>query len=352
MLSKFILSSIIFLSYFWITTARSYPIKQIRLNHCFPTDTVTCTVDLPIIQGANYTKYQDDSIYRRVYSVLRSATYTHGRDFGKGSHKGLDIATAEGTPVYASADGIVIHAGWQEGRGRFVTIEHIHNQEKLWTTYAHLSQVLTNTWDKVREGQLIGEVGDTGNSYGSHLHFQLDKNQDNRHPRHFINCAGQNNDIVNEGRCQDQMYANTLDPILFIESQTTVSQNSFVSKEKMESKKANITISWFNGGYIPINFTQTLILQNKSIQEIGNQQLSDPITIEYDSKKLHIIPSTIRSIQDSRKVFIIGLQPSINIVIIKQGDTVLHKIPVIIGNEPTFARNNNKIISTMHHYLF
>lgn len=85
-------------------------------------------------------------------------------------HEGLDFAADRGTPVYATADGEVTMAGWQSGYGNMVEITHGYNYV---TRYAHLSKFRTKPGTKVKRGDLIGEVGNTGKSTGNHLHYEV-----------------------------------------------------------------------------------------------------------------------------------------------------------------------------------
>jgi len=85
-------------------------------------------------------------------------------------HEGLDFAADRGTPVYATADGEVTMAGWQSGYGNLVEINHGYNYV---TRYAHLSKFRTKPGTKVKRGDLIGEVGNTGKSTGNHLHYEV-----------------------------------------------------------------------------------------------------------------------------------------------------------------------------------
>lgn len=87
------------------------------------------------------------------------------------NHKGLDIAADGGTDIYASADGVVVSAGWNSGGyGYFVMIDHLNGYQ---TVYAHMSTVYAMTGMEVTRGQLIGAVGTTGNSTGNHCHFEV-----------------------------------------------------------------------------------------------------------------------------------------------------------------------------------
>lgn len=87
---------------------------------------------------------------------------------GSTNHKGLDIGFPIGTKVYACEKGTVIHAGWSGGFGKLIIVDHGNGMQ---TYYAHLSKINTAKGMKVVRGQNIGEVGNTGNSTGPHLHL-------------------------------------------------------------------------------------------------------------------------------------------------------------------------------------
>ncbi len=85
-------------------------------------------------------------------------------------HTGVDIGAPQGTPVHATADGIVIHAGWNGGYGRCVIIDH-GNGFQTW--YAHLSRMDVIEGQEIRQGETLGAVGTTGRSTGAHLHYEV-----------------------------------------------------------------------------------------------------------------------------------------------------------------------------------
>jgi len=89
---------------------------------------------------------------------------------GRRSHKGIDLAAPTGTPVYATADGIVAKAEWFSSYGNYIQIEH---GGELQTRYAHLSGYSVREGDRVNKGDLIGYVGSTGRSTGPHLHYEV-----------------------------------------------------------------------------------------------------------------------------------------------------------------------------------
>lgn len=89
---------------------------------------------------------------------------------GMRRHKGVDLAAPTGTPIYATADGVVSRAGPFSSYGNFVSIEH---GAQLQTRYAHMSRVVAHTGEHVKKGDLIGYVGTTGRSTGPHLHYEV-----------------------------------------------------------------------------------------------------------------------------------------------------------------------------------
>jgi murein DD-endopeptidase MepM/ murein hydrolase activator NlpD len=89
-------------------------------------------------------------------------------------HAGVDLAAAEGTPIYAAGDGQVANAGWSGGYGNYTCIYHGRYQGKgLSTCYGHQSELLVHAGQQVHRGDLIGRVGSTGASTGDHLHFEV-----------------------------------------------------------------------------------------------------------------------------------------------------------------------------------
>jgi murein DD-endopeptidase MepM/ murein hydrolase activator NlpD len=88
---------------------------------------------------------------------------------GSRNHKGIDIASDYGTPVYAADGGEVIMAEYYYGYGRFVKIKHDNGDI---TYYAHLSCINVSVGDKVGQGDMIGEMGCSGTATGTHLHFE------------------------------------------------------------------------------------------------------------------------------------------------------------------------------------
>ena len=101
------------------------------------------------------------------------------RDF----HSGMDIASEPGTPVKATADGIVSYAGWSGGSGNLVALEHGLGFS---TYYAHNRLVVVKIGQKVKRGDILSYVGSTGNSTGPHLHYEVWKEGRSLNPSTYI----------------------------------------------------------------------------------------------------------------------------------------------------------------------
>lgn len=99
-------------------------------------------------------------------------------------HKGVDIPAPDNTNIMSSDDGIVIFSGSQSGYGNIVKIKHF--DDKI-TVYAHNTSNLVKEGDVVKKGQVIAKVGSTGNSTGSHVHFEVIINEENINPLDSVN---------------------------------------------------------------------------------------------------------------------------------------------------------------------
>ena len=89
-------------------------------------------------------------------------------------HNGLDLAApGEGTPTYAADSGIVLYARWSDSAGNWVVIDHGNG---FVTKYMHHTSYTVTEGQYVEKGQQVGYVGNTGNSFGAHLHFQVELN--------------------------------------------------------------------------------------------------------------------------------------------------------------------------------
>ena len=118
-------------------------------------------------------KYKSDIIIRN--DNRGDGAFASNRS-GKRIHKGLDLLANVGTAVYAAKSGKVISATENKGMGKYIIIQH---RDNLVTVYGHLSDIFVRQDDYLRQGQIIGSVGKTGNAKAvdmlAHLHFEIRK---------------------------------------------------------------------------------------------------------------------------------------------------------------------------------
>jgi len=94
-------------------------------------------------------------------------------------HRGLDISTTTGTPIMATADGVVVFSGWNGGGGNVVVIAHGHGFS---TYYAHNRKNTVQVGQSVKRGDIIGYIGSTGSATGNHVHYEVWHNGKNKNP--------------------------------------------------------------------------------------------------------------------------------------------------------------------------
>ncbi len=99
-------------------------------------------------------------------------------------HEGVDLSAPKGTSVYATGNGVVLRAGWQPGYGYLVELNHGFGYK---TRYGHLSKMYVRAGDSVTRGQVIADVGNTGVSSGSHLHYEVRFRNKTVNPIHYFN---------------------------------------------------------------------------------------------------------------------------------------------------------------------
>lgn len=114
-----------------------------------------------------------------IPSILPITSYAFTSAFGvrsdpfRGSaamHAGVDLSASYGSPIYATADGVVDRAEWFGGYGNMVEIDH---GKGIATRYGHMSRIAAKSGETVKRGELIGYVGSTGRSTGNHLHYEV-----------------------------------------------------------------------------------------------------------------------------------------------------------------------------------
>jgi murein DD-endopeptidase MepM/ murein hydrolase activator NlpD len=125
------------------------------------------------------------------YMPVRPGSFRYTSGFGTRwgrLHAGTDMAGPVGTPIYATADGVVTHADWQSGYGRLVKIQHEFGIE---TRYGHMSRIRVTKGQRVSRGDLIGDMGNSGRSTGPHLHYEIRVGGNAINPMTYIQ-AGRN----------------------------------------------------------------------------------------------------------------------------------------------------------------
>lgn len=119
--------------------------------------------------------------------VLDSYRFTSGFGTRWGRlHAGLDFAAPVGTPIYATADGVVTEAGWSSGYGRLIKIRHDFGLE---TRYGHLNAIRVDVGQRVSRGERIGDMGNSGRSTGPHLHYEIRVGGEPINPMIYIRAA-------------------------------------------------------------------------------------------------------------------------------------------------------------------
>jgi murein DD-endopeptidase MepM/ murein hydrolase activator NlpD len=98
-------------------------------------------------------------------------------------HEGIDFVGPVGKPILATADGVVVKAEYIGGYGNHVKVDHGYNYETL---YAHLSEIQVHTGDRVKRGEVVGALGNTGRSSGPHLHYGIYRNGQAVNPRYYL----------------------------------------------------------------------------------------------------------------------------------------------------------------------
>jgi murein DD-endopeptidase MepM/ murein hydrolase activator NlpD len=132
-------------------------------------------VAIPAINPVSNMDFSSNFGYRR--SPTRGASR---------NHKGIDIRGPVGTPIYATADATVGRAQWVSGYGKFIELEH---GNAIQTRYGHMSALNVYPGQRIRQGDLIGFMGSTGRSTGSHLHYEVRIGGDAVNPNSFLPVA-------------------------------------------------------------------------------------------------------------------------------------------------------------------
>ncbi len=148
-----------------------------------------------ILAGLDTINLYRLAAFKLPFAMPLKTPYRNTSSFGRRSdpfngsgrmHEGEDFAGDYGSPIYAPADGTIIVAGWSSGYGRLIKIKHAYGIE---TRYGHLSQIRVEVGQKVSRGERIGDMGNSGRSTGTHLHYEVRINGSAVNPMTFIRAA-------------------------------------------------------------------------------------------------------------------------------------------------------------------
>ncbi len=376
---------------FFVNADLVYPIQEMSKVECrfqnFSTLGSDCKMQLPILKTSDYLKYKNDyNLYRRVYTILWGATYNYGWDIWNWGHQWVDIATAEWTPVYSIFEWKVVQAWFLAGRWNTVKIEHTINGRKVYSNYSHMSKIDVSVWQVLSTKSKVWEVGNTGNSTGNHLHFQIDLATSGKWPWYRSSCSEKNYDtIVNTSVCFSQLNTNTIDPLLFLETNgavvkaTTVNKpaTQVISQQWMLSREEILKIEIAD--FLKSYNVQVKILNTWANIELGkkgtfritviDKRTRKPFTgsfpgdmnFKYDNKRLDIFPTGILQIDNGSRDFTItpkiAGKSSIDIYI---WETFFKKINFwvfdtskqIVPKQAVYSVSTNNVVSETKKWVF
>lgn len=214
-------------------------------------------IDLPVYDPAALkTKCaQNDPAYTNAcitYSTVYMGNYHMDHKEYAGSHIAIDIRMPEGTPISAVANGVVTKAVQKPtGFGRYIVIKHPDapdasgKKQTLYSAYAHMSELKVREGQVVKKGDLIGYSGSSGTSTTPHLHFQVDTDSAPYHPWWPFSSAQASAanltffSAINEGLGQAEGEKNTINPMLWVQSQNSGESPVTAQKENIPKETSS-----------------------------------------------------------------------------------------------------------------
>lgn len=142
-------------------------------------DTLTTFFEDQVLQLASTPTVWPTKGYMSSSYGWRDDPFTGKRTF----HHGIDIATSQGNPICATADGTVIQSRTDKIGGKTIKIKHMFGYV---TIYCHLSKFLVKVGQKVKRGEIIGLVGSTGKARGPHVHYEVQLNGKEKNPYYYL----------------------------------------------------------------------------------------------------------------------------------------------------------------------
>lgn len=145
--------------------------------------TKTSSSSIKFASGVNSTNKKVAIGINLIRPVSGTVTSRFGQRWGR-AHKGLDIGAPKGTPIKAAASGTVVSSGYDSsGYGYMVVISHGNGVD---TAYGHCSALYVEAGQKVSQGEVIAAVGNTGRSFGNHLHLEIRVNGIAQNPQNYL----------------------------------------------------------------------------------------------------------------------------------------------------------------------
>lgn len=145
--------------------------------------TKTSSSSIKFASGVNSTNKKVAIGINLIRPVSGTVTSRFGQRWGR-AHKGLDIGAPKGTPIKAAASGTVVSSGYDSsGYGYMVVISHGNGVD---TAYGHCSALYVKAGQKVSQGEVIAAVGNTGRSFGNHLHLEIRVNGIAQNPQNYL----------------------------------------------------------------------------------------------------------------------------------------------------------------------
>lgn len=264
-------------------------------------------IDKNHVQAKSYIKELEDQWVQPVNGTI---TDTFGTRHGK--HKGIDIAAPEGEEIVSVSAGKVTKSYYSDSYGNVVFIEHPEGYE---TVYAHLSKRNVKEGETVKKGQVVGIIGNTGISTGTHLHFELHEGEWTYEKEHALdplfvfeshtahaNQEKKENENKDHIQIQEESKKNTTNEQEVQKKVITVSKGDTLwglSSEYDVSIKSLQKWNDLNGETIYQNQQLTLYLNNKDMYVV---QPGD--TIQSIAKEFNISPEKIKSANDMNNTLI------------------------------------------------
>lgn len=227
-----------------ITHAWTFPVQQVSdptCKHLHRDDhTESCKISIENIQfpwGKN-SKNDNKTLSELIYSVRRWWTYKNGRDTTAWWHPWTDIVSAKGTPIVSIGKGEVVTADTLKGFWKTVSIAHTSKDGIFYSSYHHLDTIEVKTWDKVKEWEYIGNMGNSWFSLGkrwNHLELQVTRAWYDIPRYYYKNCPIPYIKAVNTWACREDMIASTIDPLSLFSFTNTETINNSPYEEKIMS---------------------------------------------------------------------------------------------------------------------